>query len=118
MLQNEIWPSWVVKEKKLPDIETLLTKIYKCLSGKYGLQAEQAFGMFDYKDSGHCTIEEFKRVINTMFNDVVTHQADIDLLLRLVPLNNSEGKINYKTLSKFLDKRFVRSFKYVIQDDS
>lgn len=117
MLQDEIWPSWVVKEKKLPDIETLLNKIYKTLSGKYGLQAEQAFGMFDYKDSGHCTIEEFKRVISTMFAEVVPYQRDIDLLLRLVPPTNSEGRINYKELSKFLDKRFVRSFKYV-QDDS
>ena len=112
MLQDEIWPSWVVKEKKLPDIETLLDRVYKTLSGKYGLQAEQAFGMFDYKDSGHCTVEEFKRVINTMFAEVFKYQADIDLLLRLVP-PNSDGKINYKELSKFLDKRFVRSFKYV-----
>jgi hypothetical protein len=28
-LQDEIWPSWVVKEKKLPELETLLSKIFK-----------------------------------------------------------------------------------------
>ena len=69
--------------------------------------------MFDYKDSGMCTIEEFKRVINTMFNEVVTHLEEIDSLLSLIPSKSNDGKINYKDFSKFLDKRFVRSFKYV-----
>lgn len=29
MLQDEIWPKWVVKEKKLPEMETILSNIYK-----------------------------------------------------------------------------------------
>lgn len=69
--------------------------------------------MFDYKDSGHCTVAEFKRVIATMFSEVITKQAEIDLLLRLAPSAANDGKTNYKELCKFLDKRFVRSFKYV-----
>lgn len=59
-----------MKEKKLPEMETILHNIFRQLTLKYGLTAEQAFGMFDYKDSGQCTLEEFKRVINTMFNEV------------------------------------------------
>ena len=55
-LQDETWPSWVVKDKKLAELETLLSKIFKQLHNKYGLTPEQAFGMFDYKDSGLCTI--------------------------------------------------------------
>ena len=51
-----------------------------------------------------------------MFDEVITQPSEIDLLLRLVPINN-EGKINYLDLCKFLDKRFVRAFKYV-QDKS
>ena len=52
-----------------------------------------------------------------MFDDVITEKAEIDLLLRLVPVNN-EGKINYLDLCKFLDKRFVRAFKYVQEKSS
>ena len=77
------------------------------------MSAEEVFGMFDYKDSGSCTIEEFKRVIKIMFTEVITQQFEIELLLRLAPTVGAENKINYRELCKFLDKRFVRSFKYV-----
>ena len=112
MLQDEIWPAWVVKEKKLPAMETMLSRVYKQLAGKYGLTAEQAFGMFDYKDAGLCTVEELKRVVTTMFGDVITRPAEMELLLRLVPSKSNDGRISYRELSRFLDKRFVRSFKY------
>ena len=55
--------------------------------------------------------------MHTMFDDVITEKAEIDLLLRLVPPNN-EGKINYLDLCKSLDKRFVRAFKYVQEKSS
>ena len=48
-----------------------------------------------------------------MFNEVITTDRDFNLLLRLIPTSGSEGRYCYKELSKFLDKRFVRSFKYV-----
>ena len=53
-----------------------------------------------------------------MFNEVVTDEHDLNLLLRLVPTSGSEGRYSYKELSKFLDKRFVRSFKYVQEEKS
>ena len=28
--------------------------------------------MFDFKNAGLCTLDEFKRVIGTMFDDVIT----------------------------------------------
>jgi hypothetical protein len=29
MLHNEIWPAWVVKEKKLPEMESILSALFK-----------------------------------------------------------------------------------------
>ena len=103
----------MVKEKKLPEMETILHNIFKELKGKFGLNPEQAFGMFDYKDTGRCTTAEFKRVLTTMFPEVISEPAEIELLMRLAPLAQGEDGVNYKELCKFLDKRFVRSFKYV-----
>lgn len=74
LLQDEMWPSWVVKEKKLPELETLLSKVFKQLYNKFGLTPEQAFGMFDYKDTGLCSVQEFKRVVDSMFSEVVTNE--------------------------------------------
>ena len=31
MLQDELWPSWVMKEKKLSEMETMLSAIFKHL---------------------------------------------------------------------------------------
>ena len=62
----------MVKEKKLPEMETILSKIFKQCSYKYNMTAEEVFGMFDYKDTGSCTISEFKRILNIMFTEVIT----------------------------------------------
>ena len=112
LLQDGIWPAWVVKEKKQPQVETLLSQIWRQLEQKYGLSAEAAFGIYDYKDTGLCTVDEFKRILSHMFSEEVPTQADQDLLLRLLPTASNDSR-NYKELSKFLKKRIVRSFKYV-----
>ncbi len=75
----------------MPELETLLSKMYSVLDKKYGLNAEKVFGLFDYKDTGMSTIPEFKKVINNMFDSVVTTQDHIDLLLRLMPEKGSDG---------------------------
>lgn len=73
--------------------------------------------MFDYRDTGLCSYEEFKRVVTSMFREVMPSVREEQLLLRLMPkATTSENTYNYKELSKFLDKRFVRSFKYVQED--
>ena len=116
MLQDEIWPEWVVKEKKLSDVETLLSRIQRALERNFDLKPEAAFGMFDPRDTGLCTDAELKRICDIFFQGVVKTQEDRKLLTRLVTVH-TDGKINYKELGKFLDKRRVRQFKYV-QDDS
>ena len=71
-LHDEIWPLWVVKEKKLSEMESILSALFKQCSSKYNMTAEEVFGMFDYKDSGLCTTEEFKRILKIMFTEVIT----------------------------------------------
>ena len=95
-------------------METLLNTIYKTMTVKYNMQAENLFRMYDYKDTGLMTESDFRRIMSIMFSEVINKTTDLDLLLRLAPrVAGGEDKINYLDLCKFLDKRFVRSFKYV-----
>lgn len=87
--------------------------MYRVLTNKYGLEAEQAFRIFDYHDSGFCTIRDLRKIISTFFKDVITSEEDFELLLKLVPPQTGSQQFKYKDLCKFLEKRFVRSFKYV-----
>lgn len=98
----------------MPEMETILSLVYKQCANKYGMTAEEVFGMFDYKDSGFCTHTEFKRILNIMFSEVIVQDIQVNLLLRLASSTTvASEKLNYRELCKFLDKRFVRSFKYV-----
>ena len=54
------------------------------LESRYGLSAEQAFGLYDPRDSGLCTVVEFKRILNTMFKEVFENDpSDVDFVIRL-----------------------------------
>jgi hypothetical protein len=55
MLEDEIWPAWVIQEKALPNAQTILSNMFKCLERNYSISAEQAFGIYDMKDTGICT---------------------------------------------------------------
>jgi len=62
-------------------------------------------------DLGLCTEQEFKRIIKIFFGEVFKDD-DYALISRLT-LRSSDAKIQYRDFCKFLNKRFVRSFKLV-----
>lgn len=108
-----MWPQWVIDEAKLVPVQTLLSKMFTQLEKNHGIQPEQAFGIYDMSDIGLCSESEFKRVIRIFFGDVVKDE-DYALIQRLT-LKSSDAKIQYRDFCKFLNKRFVRSFKLVAQ---
>ena len=77
-------------------METILSLVYKQISNKYGMTAEEVFGMFDYKDTGMCTTMEFKRILNIMFAEAITEDREVNLLLRLAATTGANEKINYR----------------------
>ena len=85
------------------------------LEKNHGIQPEQAFSIYDMSDSGLCSESEFKRVIRIFFGEVVKDE-DYALIQRLT-LKSSDAKIQYRDFCKFLNKRFVRSFKLVTQSN-
>lgn len=40
MLEDEIWPRWVIEEQKLPQAQTILSSMFKCLERNYSISAE------------------------------------------------------------------------------
>lgn len=45
--------------------------MFDALEKKHGISAESAFGIYDTKDRGLATIEEFKRILRIFFNEVL-----------------------------------------------
>jgi hypothetical protein len=42
-----MWPSWIIKEGKLPYAQGLLASMHRVLEHEHGITAEQAFGIYD-----------------------------------------------------------------------
>ncbi len=61
------------------------------------------------QDSGLCTMQEFQRIIRIFFGEVV-NEEDLKLILKLTQ-QSSDARIMYRDFCKFLNKRFVRTFK-------
>jgi hypothetical protein len=53
------------------------------LEKKHGINAEQAFGIYDNKDSGYATVDEFKKVMKIFFAESVKEQTDVDFIIRM-----------------------------------
>ena len=53
-LEDEMWPEWLIKEGKIQHAQSLLFSMYNVLEHEHGISAEQAFGIYDMKDSGEC----------------------------------------------------------------
>jgi hypothetical protein len=58
----------------------LLTKIHAVLEYEHGITAEQAFGIYDVKDTGECTVAEFSRVMEIFFGEVLAAKADLEFV--------------------------------------
>lgn len=110
-LEDEMWPEWLIKEGKLPQAQTLLAAMHNVLEYEHAISAEQAFGIYDMKDSGECSVDEFRRILRIFFGEVLPNPADIEFLMRLTQRRVSDQRIDYRDFSKFLSKRVVRAFK-------
>jgi len=106
---DKMWPEWVVSQGKVPEAKEVLSKMYEhCVSQK-GIEPETLFGLYDYKDTGMTTVDHFTRIIDKMFSQILS-QEQKDLVLRLAaPTINKE--VNFRDFCKFLNKRFIRTFK-------
>jgi hypothetical protein len=75
-LQDDIWPSWVIKDGLLPRAQSLLTSMFQVLEHEHAITAEQAFGIYDMKDTGDTSLDEFRRIMKIFFGEIVTQDAD------------------------------------------
>lgn len=62
-----MWPEWLIKEGKLQHAQSLLAIMHNVLDYEHGITAEQAFGIYDMKDSGDCSVDEFRRILRIFF---------------------------------------------------
>jgi len=105
-----MWPEWLVKEGKLAHVQSLLVGMHCILEQEHGITAEQAFGIYDLKDTGEAKVEEFRRVLRIFFGEAMKQEGDLDLLMRLTHRRGNQ-MIDYREFCKFLSKRVVRGFK-------
>lgn len=82
-LYENIWPQWVVKSNQVDTAKGFLGKMFDILANKHGVTAEQAFGIYDVKDSGRTSIADFKRVLKIFFDDVLSTDADVQFIIDL-----------------------------------
>jgi len=109
-LQDELWPDWLIKEGKLQHAQTLLAAMHQVLEAEHGISAEQAFGIYDMKDSGDCSTAEFERVLKIFFAEALPKKEDQAFLMKLTQ-KKGDGRVDYRDFCKFLSKRVVRTFK-------
>ena len=99
-----------MKEGKVQHAQGLLTKIHAVLEYEHGITAEQAFGIYDVKDTGECTVEEFSRVMEIFFAEVLPAKDDLEFLKRLAPKRGVQ-RVDYREFCKYLGKKVIRAFK-------
>ena len=64
--------------------KALVGRMHDLLEKKHGIGAEQAFGIFDSKDKGLATTDEFKRVLHIFFGDILVENSEqIEMLMRM-----------------------------------
>lgn len=115
LLQNEMWPKWVIDQGKLPFAQSILLAMYNSLEKNHGITPEAAFGIYDMSDSGYCSQVEFKRIVKIFFGEIVPEGDKLDFLINLT-VASGDTKIRYREFCKFLDKRFVKTFKLATKE--
>jgi Ca2+-binding EF-hand superfamily protein len=113
MLNDELWPKWLIKEAKLGVVQNLFYNMFNELETLHGISAESAFGIYDMRNEDLISDNGFDKVIRIFFDEIVD-EGDIVLLKRLTDgIKVSDGRINYRKFCKFMDKKLVRTFKNV-----
>lgn len=84
--------------------------MFKTLQKKFSeISAEQVFSLYDARDKGFISKDQFMRIIKIFFEDIL-EDGDLEFLLRLTVMS-ADQKIQYRDFCKFLSKRLIRSFK-------
>ena len=84
--------------------------MHSVLEHEHGITAEQAFGIYDMKDAGDCSADEFRRVLKIFFGEAIPNKDDLEFMMRLTQ-RKAGSRIDYRDFCKFLSKRVVRTFK-------
>jgi hypothetical protein len=82
MLNDELWPKWLIKEAKLGVVQNLFYNMYNELETLHGISAESAFGIYDMRNEDLIADSGFDKVIRIFFDEIVD-ENDIVLLKRL-----------------------------------
>jgi hypothetical protein len=70
LLNDELWPKWLIKEAKLATAQNLFYNMFNELETLHGISAESAFGIYDMRDEDLISCVEFDRVIRIFFDQV------------------------------------------------
>jgi len=57
--------------------------MHSVLEREHGITALQAFGIYDMKDSGDCSADEFRRVLKIFFGEAIPNKEDLEFIMRL-----------------------------------
>jgi len=117
-IYDTLWPEWVVQENFIDRAKDLIGKMFDHLENKEGIPAEAAFGMYDIRDKGNTSEEHFRKILKSFFSDVLATENDYDFITRLGPKNYYDLTIDYRAFCRFLDKKFVRSFRATSVENS
>ena len=83
--------------------------MHTILDREHCISAEEAFGVYDIKDTGDCSLDEFCRILKIFFGEVLNLSKDLEFLTRLAQPRAS--RVDYREFCKYLSKRVVRAFK-------
>jgi Ca2+-binding EF-hand superfamily protein len=111
MLHDELWPQWLIRDDKLNTAQNLFANMSHHLATVHGFSAEAAFALYDSKEDGAISHEQFMLIMNIFFAEILT-ENEIEFLTKLCVYRNDQ-KIFYREFCKFLDTRLVRTFKNV-----
>lgn len=82
-LYENAWPEWVTRENKLEYAKAIILKLFDCLRKTPNISPEQAFQIFDQREKGLVSVENFKKILTMFFSDARLDSQEIDFVLRL-----------------------------------
>lgn len=110
-LYDTLWPEWVLTEGVLEQAKELIGRMFDHLEQTEGIPPEAAFGLYDSKDKGYTREDHFRQILRRFFGEVLQKQDDIDFVIRLAPKNYFDSTIDYRAFCRFMEKKFVRTFR-------
>jgi Ca2+-binding EF-hand superfamily protein len=87
MLHDELWPQWLIRDDKLSTAQNLLANMAHHLATVHGFTAEAAFALYDTRDDGAISHEQFMLIMNIFFSEILT-ESEIEFLTRLCVYRN------------------------------